>query len=63
MAVHYLNGPRGLGALIFGTGWVDTVCGTQVPAGNGPVQQDADCRDCKAIVNNDQPRGYFCSWL
>jgi hypothetical protein len=49
MATHLLKGPRGLLAL-FGSGWVETLCGMEVPAGNGPDRGvQPDCPECQRL--------------
>lgn len=48
MARHEIKGSRSLSALIFGTGWVETQCGMEVPAGNGPDRgEPVDCQGCR----------------
>jgi hypothetical protein len=49
MATHYLKG-SGVFAGLFGVGWVETLCGTEVPAKNGPDSADSlDCRKCAEL--------------
>lgn len=49
MATHLLKGPRGLLGL-FGVGWVETLCGVEIPAGNGPDRgSDVTCPECQKL--------------
>jgi hypothetical protein len=57
MTVHLLKGPRGLLGLLFGAGWVETLCGIEIPAGNGPDHGvSVDCPECQRL---DQKRPLF----
>jgi hypothetical protein len=55
MATHYLRS-TGFLASIFGIGWAETLCGSQVPSGNGPVDDPADCSECINVANGGPDR-------
>jgi hypothetical protein len=55
MAVHYLRG-FGVLATLFGIGHVQTLCGSEVHAGSGPVDDACNCRECLSIANGGPDR-------
>ena len=56
MATHIIKGMRGPFAWL-GFGDVETLCGTHVPAANGPDAPDTlDCPECRRL---DQPKRFL----
>ena len=49
----------GLFAAIFGTGWVKTKCGMEVPAANGDYNATVDCPDCQRTKKDKMFLGLF----
>lgn len=57
MARHELKGSRSISNILFGTGWVETKCGIEVPAANGPDRgEPVTCQDCQ---HSDEPKLFF----
>jgi hypothetical protein len=55
MTTHYLRS-TGILAALFGIGQAETLCGSQVPSDNGPVDDPADCSECINVANGGPDR-------
>jgi hypothetical protein len=49
----------GLFASLLGVGWVETVCGIQVPAANGDCFEEVDCPACRQSKDDKMFLGLF----